>query len=79
MAIFDLLSMNHLEYLQKEVDFGVLELNHSSNNTVVCLHGFGRVSKNCVSGGLPVLATKDIYVKSLHPRHHLSSLPQAAT
>ena len=29
-------------------------INHSSNNTVFCLHGFVRVSKNSVSGGLPV-------------------------
>ena len=33
--------------------FGGLELNHSSNNTVFCLHGC-QSPKNRVSGGLPV-------------------------
>ena len=34
--------------------FWDLVLNHSSNNTVFCLHSFVRVSKNRVSRGLPV-------------------------
>ena len=40
--------------------FGVLELNHSSNNMIFCLHGFVRVSKNRVCGGLPVLNLKSV-------------------
>ena len=35
--------------------FGDLVLSYSSNNTVFCLHGFVRVSKNHVGGGLPVV------------------------
>ena len=38
--------------------FGVLVLNHPSNNTVFCLHGFFKVSKNSEIGGMPVLAHK---------------------
>ena len=53
MALFHLLSMNHLRYLLKKSGlwkcllshFGVLVLNHSSNNTVFCLHGFVSLKK----------------------------------
>ena len=41
------------------VPFCHLVLNHSSNNTVFCLHGcFYKVSKNSVSRGLPVFLYK---------------------
>ena len=34
--------------------FLIYVVNHSSNNAVFCLHGFPRVSKNPISGELPV-------------------------
>jgi hypothetical protein len=56
--------------------FGTLVLNHSSSNTVFCLHGFVRVSKNSVSGGLPVLNSRLIqahsYIKQLFKTRYLS-------
>ena len=62
MALFTPLFVNYCRTIAKKVDIGgdgclILEfyvlLNHSSNNTVFCLHFF-RVSKNSVSGGVPV-------------------------
>ena len=46
--------VNYCRMIAKKVDFGVLVLNHSSNNTVFCLHGFLESQKNSVSGGVPV-------------------------
>ena len=43
-----------------ESHFGVSVLNHSSNNTVFCLHGLCKVSKSRVSGGLPVIGLSKI-------------------
>ena len=57
MAVLLPLSKNYCRIFAEKADigkpgcliWGVLVLNHVSNNTVFCLHGIVRVSKNRVS------------------------------
>ena len=76
MALLLPVSMNYCRIFAKKWTLEMLAVSFwgfSNNNTVFCLHGFVRVSKNSVSGELPVhtLLTNLICHHSLNRPNHV--------